>query len=100
MILALTETGSTALLLAKYRPAVPILAISASDTTIRQLLLARGVVPIATASFQGTDSVITKGLAKAKEMGIVKSGDVVVAVHGTREECAGATNMMKVVPVP
>mmetsp|Transcript_164511 Transcript_164511/g.527669 ORF Transcript_164511/g.527669 Transcript_164511/m.527669 type:complete len:107 (+) Transcript_164511:1-321(+) len=100
LIMALTETGATALTLAKYRPEAPILAISASETTIRQLLLARGVVPIATASFQGTDSVIAKGLAMAKELGLVKSGDIVVAVHGTREECAGATNMMKIVPVP
>jgi len=100
LILALTETGSTALLLAKYRPEAPILAISASDATIRQLLYARGVVPIGTASFQGTDSVIQKGLARAKEMGIAKTGDVVVAVHGTREECAGSTNMMKIVTVP
>mmetsp|Transcript_101232 Transcript_101232/g.264473 ORF Transcript_101232/g.264473 Transcript_101232/m.264473 type:complete len:511 (-) Transcript_101232:269-1801(-) len=100
LIMALTETGATALMLAKYRPEAPILAISASEMTIRQLLLARGVVPIATESFQGTDSVIAKGLAKAKELGLVKTGDLVVAVHGTREECAGATNMMKIVPVP
>mmetsp|Transcript_164510 Transcript_164510/g.527666 ORF Transcript_164510/g.527666 Transcript_164510/m.527666 type:complete len:106 (+) Transcript_164510:1-318(+) len=99
LIMALTETGSTALMLAKYRPEAPILAISASETTIRQLLLARGVVPIATASFQGTDNVIAKGLAMAKELGLVKSGDLVVAVHGA-EECAGTTNMMKIVPVP
>mmetsp|Transcript_101228 Transcript_101228/g.264463 ORF Transcript_101228/g.264463 Transcript_101228/m.264463 type:complete len:195 (-) Transcript_101228:154-738(-) len=100
LIMALTETGATALMLAKYRPEAPILAISASEMTIRQLLLARGVVPIATESFQGTDSVIAKGLAKAKELGLVKTGDLVVAVHGTREECAGATNMMKIVTVP
>merc|ERR1712004_358144 len=73
MIMALTETGHTALLLAKYRPESPILAISASETTIRQLQYSRGVVPISTASFQGTDSVITKGLARAKELGMVKS---------------------------
>lgn len=100
MIMALTETGHTALLLAKYRPEAPILAISASETTIRQLQYSRGVVPISTASFQGTDSVITKGLARAKELGMVKSGDIVVAVHGSREECPGATNLMKVMPVP
>jgi len=100
MIMALTETGQTARTLAKYRPRVPILAIAASETVIRQLQTSRGVVPIATASFQGTDSVIQKGLAKAKELGIVKSGDIVVAVHGTREETAGGTNLMKMVPVP
>jgi len=99
LIVALTETGSTARLIAKYRPKCPILAITASDSTARQLLTARGVVPILTASFVGTDSVITKVLAHAKAQGIVKAGDIAVAVHGTKEECAGHSNLMKMVVV-
>eukprot|EP00928_Gymnodinium_smaydae_P056409 TRINITY_DN397_c0_g1_i2.p1 TRINITY_DN397_c0_g1~~TRINITY_DN397_c0_g1_i2.p1 ORF type:complete len:548 (-),score=162.91 TRINITY_DN397_c0_g1_i2:177-1820(-) len=99
LIVALTETGQTARLIAKYRPQCPILAISASETTVRQLMGHRGVVPILTASFVGTDSVITKALAFAKEKGIVKKGDYAVAVHGTKEECPGASNLMKIVTV-
>lgn len=99
LIVALTETGSTARLIAKYRPKCPILAITASDSTARQLLTARGVVPVLTASFVGTDSVITKALAHAKAQGIVKAGDAVVAVHGTKEECPGHANLMKMVVV-
>jgi len=99
LIVALTETGSTARLIAKYRPKCPILAITASDSTARQLLSARGVVPILTASFVGTDSVITKALSHAKAQGIVKAGDNVVAVHGTKEECSGHSNLMKMVTV-
>ena len=55
-----------------------------------------------TASFQGTDSVVRKALDKAKECGMemVVAGDQVVALHGQKEECAGATNLMKVVTVP
>merc|ERR1719198_824137 len=100
LIIALTETGHTARLIAKYRPKAAILAISASETTVRQLLCVRGVAPMLTASFAGTDSVIAKALAKAKEDGMVKSGDLVVAVHGQKEECPGASNLMKMVPVP
>jgi len=100
LILVLTETGHTAYQIAKYRPKAPILAISASETTIRQLLCSRGVCPVLTASFVGTDQVIQKGLVKAKEDGLVKSGDIVVAVHGTREECPGHSNLMKMVTVP
>jgi pyruvate kinase len=99
LILALTETGHTARIIAKYRPKAIVLAISASETTVRQLLCVRGVVPMLTASFVGTDSVIQKGLAKAKADGMVKSGDVVVAVHGQREECAGHSNLLKMVQV-
>merc|ERR1719436_1543745 len=100
LIVALTETGSTARVLAKYRPAAPILAITASEQTSRQMLMLRGVVSVLTASFVGTDSVIQKALATAKEMGIAKAGDVAVCVHGTREEMPGHTNLMKMVPVP
>eukprot|EP00421_Protoceratium_reticulatum_P042506 CAMPEP_0168439072 /NCGR_PEP_ID=MMETSP0228-20121227/42281_1 /TAXON_ID=133427 /ORGANISM="Protoceratium reticulatum, Strain CCCM 535 (=CCMP 1889)" /LENGTH=66 /DNA_ID=CAMNT_0008453345 /DNA_START=1 /DNA_END=197 /DNA_ORIENTATION=- len=45
LIVALTETGSTALAIAKYRPKATILAITASETTVRQLLIVRGVMP-------------------------------------------------------
>merc|ERR1712205_293190 len=75
LIVALTESGHTARQIAKYRPGVAILAISASETTVRQLLAVRGVVPMLTASFVGTDSVITKALNKAKADGMVKAGD-------------------------
>jgi len=100
LIVALTETGSTALAIAKYRPKVPVLAITASESTLRHLLICRGVIPVLTASFVGTDSVIAKAVARAKEDGLVVSGDTVVAVHGTKEESAGHTNLLKMVTVP
>merc|ERR1719237_582798 len=100
LIVALTETGHTARAIAKYRPRATVLAISASETTVRQLLCVRGVVPMLTASFVGTDSVISKALARAKEDGMVKAGDSVVAVHGQREECPGHSNLLKMVVVP
>jgi len=100
LIVALTETGHTARMIAKYRPSVPILAITSSATTVRQLGVVRGVVPMLTASFVGTDSVISKALKQALELGIVKSGDSIVAVHGTQEDTPGHSNLMKVMTVP
>merc|ERR1719162_1110330 len=100
LIVVLTETGHTARAIAKYRPRAPILAISASEATVRQLLCVRGVVPVLTASFVGTDAVIAKALEKAKLQGMVKSGDCDVAIHGQREESTGASNLMKMVIVP
>merc|ERR1719174_485913 len=99
LIIALTETGSTALMIAKYKPKATILAITASETTVRQLLVIRGVVPMLTASFVGTDSVIQKALTRAKSEGMVQSGDTVVAVHGQREECPGHSNLLKMLVV-
>merc|ERR1712127_602880 len=100
LIVALTETGSTAVQIAKYRPEAPILAITASESTVRHLQVVRGVIPMLTASFVGTDSVIAKAVAKAKEDGLVASGDHVVCVHGTKEETAGNSNLLKMMVVP
>mmetsp|Transcript_97179 Transcript_97179/g.225284 ORF Transcript_97179/g.225284 Transcript_97179/m.225284 type:complete len:152 (-) Transcript_97179:100-555(-) len=100
LIIALTETGHTAMVIAKYRPKATILAITASESTVRHLQICRGVVPMLTASFIGTDSVIAKAITKAKEDGLVVKGDYVVAVHGTKEESAGHSNLLKIVQVP
>jgi len=100
LIVALTESGHTARIIAKYRPKATILAIAASESTVRQLQCVRGVVPMLTASFVGTDSVIAKALARAKSDGMARSGDVVVCVHGQREECPGHSNLLKMVTVP
>lgn len=100
LIVVLTETGYTARAIAKYRPKAPILAICASEESIRQLSFVRGVTTVLTGSFVGTDSVIAKALDKAKALGMVKTGDCIVAVHGTREESAGQSNLMKMVVVP
>merc|ERR1712217_755823 len=100
LIVALTESGQTARLIAKYRPRAPIIAITASESTVRQLLCVRGVIPMLTASFVGTDSVIEKALTRAKADGIVIAGDFVVAIHGQKEECPGESNLMKMVTVP
>jgi len=100
LIIALTETGFTARLIAKYRPSQIVLALSASESTIRHLQIHRGVMTIQVPSFQGTDNVIRSAMLEAKELGLIDSGDSIVAVHGTKEEVAGGTNLMKVIEVP
>jgi pyruvate kinase len=99
LIIALTETGHTARLLAKYRPSQPILALSAGESTSRHLQVCRGVISLQVPSFQGTDHVIKSAIEHAKDMGLVKVGDRVVAVHGVQEEVSGHSNLMKILEV-
>ena len=99
LIIALTETGHTARLLAKYRPSQPILALSASEATSKHLQFCRGIISLQVPSFQGTDHVIKSAIEHAKEIGLVKAGDRVVAVHGVQEEVSGHSNLMKVLEV-
>ncbi|CDJ57233.1 pyruvate kinase, putative [Eimeria maxima] len=99
LILALTETGRTARLIAKYRPMQPILALSASEETIKHLQVNRGVTTLLVPSFQGTDQLIKNALSAAKEMQLVSEGESIVAVHGMKEEVAGWSNLLKVLVV-
>lgn len=125
LILVLTETGVAARVVAKYRPAVPIIAVSASEQVTRQFGVIRGCHAMLTESFAGTDSVITKAISYAKSLGMVQSGDGVVCVHGQNEPGmteqplddgaakgkrgsmmelkpggTGASNLLKIVTVP
>eukprot|EP00923_Selenidium_pygospionis_P015521 GHVN01027097.1.p1 GENE.GHVN01027097.1~~GHVN01027097.1.p1 ORF type:complete len:571 (+),score=84.61 GHVN01027097.1:220-1713(+) len=100
LLLALTETGFTARLIAKYRPRQLVMAISASESTIRHLQIHRGVIGITVESFQGTDTVIRASIREAKQLQLLQGGEHVVAVHGIMEEVAGGSNLMKIVDVP
>jgi pyruvate kinase len=97
LILALTETGRTAHLVAKYRPSVPILALSATEGSVKQLTLDRGVLPLQVQSFQGTDSVLKSAMETAKNLGLIKTGDTVICVHGVKEEVSGSSNLLKII---
>merc|ERR1719428_463490 len=99
LVMALTETGTTAIKIAKYRPVQPILAVTCSERSMRQLLVVRGVTSTLTESFVGTDSVIRKAILIAKNLGMVKKGDTVVVVHGMKEETPDESDLMKVVVV-
>jgi pyruvate kinase len=99
LVIVLTETGQTARLVAKYRPSVPVLALSAAESAVKQLSLHRGVVALQVASFQGTENVLKSAMETAKSMGLVAVGDSVVAIHGVREEVSGSSNLLKIIEV-
>jgi pyruvate kinase len=46
LVLVLTESGTTARLVAKYRPKCPILTITPNEQTARQSLVSRGTFPL------------------------------------------------------
>ncbi len=95
-IVAATSSGSTAQRVAKYRPKVPILAITPSDAVQRKLCLFWGVrahqipEPLPLAELFGQGAEIAKG------KGIARSGDLVVITGGVPIGVPGTTNLLKV----
>lgn len=113
LILVLTRGGSTAKLVAKYRPGMPILSVvvpeiktenfdwSCSDEApARHSLIFRGLVPILSAGSSGashaesTEEALEFAIQHAKEKGLCKVGDSVVALHRV-----GSASMIKIVTV-
>lgn len=75
LIVAFTETGSTAQLASGCRPRVPIAAITPDDDVYRRLALFWGVVPVKSEVMSSTDEMIAKGETLLKQTGLTASGD-------------------------
>ena len=94
-IITCTTSGSTARQVSKYRPPVPIVAISPQLNTVRCLALSWGVIPLLSPGYSDTDDMINKALDRVLESGILRRGDAVVITAGIRVGVPGSTNLLK-----
>jgi pyruvate kinase len=94
-IACFTETGSTARLLSKFRPPVPIIACTPEEHVARQLKLCWGVRPYLIARSTTTDQMLAHTDAALVKSGDVAPGDVVVVTMGAPVALHGSTNLMK-----
>ncbi len=95
-ILAFTQTGNTAALVAKYRPSIPIYAVTPSLTVCRQLALLSGVKSLLVDSQGDTESQIKWVEKRVLEAGVLHKGDVVIITMGSPISTLGTTNLLKV----
>jgi pyruvate kinase len=95
-IVALTAGGTTALRVAKHRPSQPILAVTLSDTIMRQLNLVWGVYPLRKSAPANLEEWLETARITALETGVAKTGDVIVLTAGLPLGVAGNTNLVKV----
>ncbi|MCB1321382.1 MAG: pyruvate kinase, partial [Leptospiraceae bacterium] len=79
-IIALAGSNVTALLLSKWRPRMPILALSSGDSTLRRLNVLRGVVPVPIRSKSGMEEQIRMADELLVQEGWARVGDTVVVV--------------------
>jgi len=95
-ILAFTQTGSTAALVAKFRPRIPIYAVTPSQAVRRRLALYAGIRSIRVDIEGDTESQISSVEAAALAAGVVSKGDVVVITMGSPVSDPGTTNLLKI----
>jgi pyruvate kinase len=98
-IVALTESGATALWMSRHLSPIPIYAMTARRDSARLMALFRNVVPIVTASWGDRDSAFEQAELTLVKHGFAKSGDVVVLTVGKPMATAGGTNSLKIIKV-
>jgi len=103
LIVCWTKTGRAAKMIRKYNPSMPIIALTDSDVTARQLALVRGVRAIVANDLDNSEHFFNKALEVAASNASTtadeaytgfKKGDLVVLVTGVSE--TGTTNTFKV----
>ena len=95
-ILALTESGNTALWMSRQISDIPIFALTRHERTRRRMALCRGVYPVAyDASMTEAMPTPPEAIACLQRRGLIKTGDRVIMTHGDAG-VPGGTNTMKV----
>jgi pyruvate kinase len=94
-IVVFTSTGSSARLVSRYRPPVPIFAVTPHDTAARQLAVNYGVTPVLAPDVSSTDEMLTQMERVLVEGGYMKQGQLVVFLAGQPVGRPGTTNLMK-----
>ena len=94
-VVCFTETGKTALLLAKFMRGRPIFAMARRFAACRKATLYPGVTGVMLAMPANTDRMIADAKARLERLGFLRRGDRVVIVSGSAR-VRGATNLMKV----
>jgi pyruvate kinase len=95
-ILAFTQTGSTAALVAKYRPPMPVYAVTPTVAVRRRMALYAGVRSIRVDIEGDTEAQIRSVDVAVREAGVLKKGDIVVITMGSPLSDPGTTNLLKI----
>jgi pyruvate kinase len=113
LIIVLTRGGTTAKLVAKYRPSVPILSVAvpvlttdsltwscSEESPARHSLVCRGLIPLLaegaakSTDSESTDAILSSALDHALQRKLCVVGDSIVALHRI-----GSANVIKIVEV-
>jgi len=95
VVVAFTESGTTARLLSKERPPVPIVAYTPHEAVRRRMALCWGVLPRAMRTIPNTDELIRELERSLREEKLASAGDRIVILMGAPVGERGSTNLMK-----
>lgn len=99
-LISITGTGYTAQNISKYRPSIPILAMTNSRNTMRRLSFVWGVYPIHVPQIDDRKDIYVHIAEYIRGIDFVKSSDNVVFVAGLSSNNVMPQNVVKVYQIP
>ena len=100
LIVAVTRTGRTAEHLSAARPNLPIVAVVSDETIGRQLVLRRGVIPLAVDRLEGLDRAPDPLFKPLCAKGWAHPGDRIILTGGIPSGAPGSTSFVRVLRIP
>jgi pyruvate kinase len=95
-IVALTESGSTALWMSRHRTKVPIFALTTQGGSMRRMALYRNVRPVLMPAVDNRDLALAEAERILVQQGVLRPGDTYAITCGEPMGYPGGTNMLKV----
>ncbi len=96
LIVSFTASGTTASRVSRNRPYAPILAITPSERSYRQLAVSWGVVPFYGDDIGSTDDMVDTSIAAIRTTGLLEPGERFVITAGVPFGKRGSTNLIRV----
>jgi pyruvate kinase len=98
-IVALTESGATALWMSRHWIHVPIYALTPREASVRAMSLYRNVTPVVIDTNRDRDAALAEAIDIIVSKGFAKHGDKIVLTFGEPMGQAGGTNTLKLVRI-
>ena len=96
-VVTCTQSGSTTRMVSRYRPPMPILAMTPDRTTYHRMGLVWGAAPVRMKPARDADAMEREAVRLAVQHGYVRPGQAVVITAGLPLHVPGTTNLVKVV---
>jgi len=98
-IIACTHSGATARAISRFRPSMPIVAVTPHERTARQLSMSWGVAALVSEHPGNSDEGIWSAVEEAVRAGFASSGDLVVVIAGSPYEKDPVADTLRLVRV-
>lgn len=95
-IITATQSGYTARKISKYKPQIPVIAVTTNKKVMNQLALSYGVVPVQIKHCEDINTLVDEALNTCKQKELIHNGDLLIITAGILAGVTGGTNVLRV----